>query len=112
MKVLEIGSRVSLKKETLDLSYLKGRHWYTNMYEGKKGRVIGFTAENSYAPLSNKVAIEFDDVVFTRPDGQISSHDNGCHGKGKKQYCWYIPASCLNLIELSSDNELLLMTEG
>jgi hypothetical protein len=108
MRFFEIGSRVSLKAEALNLSYIAGRRWYTNMYEGKQGKVIGFTANNT------KLAIQFDDVVFTRPDGQISSHDNGCHGKGKKGFCWYVPAEYLDLEgfnsnTLSTNNENLLL---
>lgn len=104
MKLFGIGSRVSLAAEALNLSYIKGRSFYTNMYEGKKGKVIGFTADLT------KLAIEFDDVVFTRPNGQTSSHDNGCHGKGKKHYCWYIPPNLVDLIgEDTTDPDLLLL---
>ena len=102
MKLFGIGSRVSLAAEALNLSYIKGRSFYTNMYEGKKGKVIGFTADLS------KLAIEFDDVVFTRPNGQTSSHDNGCHGKGKKQYCWYIPPNLVDLLEEDTTDPDLL----
>ena len=105
MRGFEIGSRVSLSREALNISYIKGRHFYTNMYEGKKGKVIGFTADNT------KLAIEFDDIVFTRPDGRESSHDNGCHGRGKKHYCWYIPPEFVDLIEedTNDDSDLLLL---
>ena len=109
---LQINDRVSLKESALSLSYIAGRRWYTNMYEGKQGKVIGFTANGE------KLAIQFDDIVFTRPDGKISSHDNGCHGRGKKGFCWYIPAEHLNTIGtcigfdwdlLSPDSENLLL---
>ena len=105
MRGFEIGSRVSLSREALNISYIKGRHFYTNMYEGKKGKVIGLTADSS------KLAIEFDDIVFTRPDGRESSHDNGCHGRGKKHYCWYIPHEFVDLIKEDTDNDsdLLLL---
>ena len=105
----KVGDRVSLKKSALSISYIAGRHWYTNMYEGKQGKIIGFTANTGYNGTSNKVAIEFDDVVFTRPDGKKSSHDNGCHGKGRVQYCWYIPAECIESAEISEDDMLLLL---
>lgn len=102
---LKLNDRVSLKKEALSLSYVVGRRFYTNMYEGKTGKVIGFTD-------SGKIAIQFDDIVFTRPDGIRSSHDNGCHGRGRIGYCWYIPSYCLELISEENttiDNNLLLL---
>ena len=105
MRNYEIGSRVSLSREALNISYIKGRHFYTNMYEGKKGKVIGLTADSS------KLAIEFDDIVFTKPNGRDSSHNNGCHGRGKKDYCWYIPSEYVDLIEedTNDDSDLLLL---
>jgi hypothetical protein len=84
----QVGDRVSLKKSALSLSYVVCRGFYTNMYEGKTGTVIGF------AESTGKLAIEFDDIVFI--GGQRSSHDNGCHGKGKLHYCWYIPEECVD----------------
>jgi len=105
MRLFEIGSRVSLTAEALNLSYIKGRSFYTNMYQGKKGMIIGYTADLT------KLAIQFDDVVFTKPNGQDSSHNNGCHGKGKKDYCWYIPPNLVDLIEEegTTDPDLLLL---
>jgi hypothetical protein len=103
MNTLAIGDRVSLTKEALSLSYVKGRHWYTDVYEGKTGTIIGYTADCS------KLAIQFDEKIFTRPNGQISSHDNGCHGKGKRQYSWYFPICCVTKIKVVNNNKLLLL---
>lgn len=97
MKDIGIGSRVSLKESALRLSYVAGRHWYTNMYEGKKGTVIGTTASG------DKLAIQFDDIVFTNYADKRSSHDNGCHGRGKLHYSWYIPEECVELIGHEAD---------
>ena len=91
--IFKIGDRVSLKESALSLSYIIGRSTYTNMYEGKKGKIIGFTQNG------DKLAIEFDDIVFTNYLEHQSSHDNGCHGKGKLHYCWYIPHNCIELIK-------------
>ena len=109
MQAYKVGDRVALEKGALSLSYIKSREFYTNMYEGKKGTVIGFTGRDTYEPLSTKVAIQFDDVVFTRPDGQISSHDNGCHGKGKRKYSWYIPEAFIKPLVEEDDAILLLL---
>lgn len=104
MITVKIGDRVSLTEDALSLPYVKGRRWYTDVYAGKKGTIIGFTANSS------KLAIEFDEIIFTRPDGKISSHDNGCHGRGKSKYCWYIPLSCVTLInEPEITNDLILL---
>jgi ribosomal protein L21E len=100
MREYNIGDRVKLKKAALSISYIAGRHFYTNMYEGKTGTVIGYTQNE------DKVAIEFDDVVFTSTVRK-SSHNNGCHGKGKIDYCWYIPADERFLEE--DDNQSLLL---
>ncbi len=99
-----IGDRVSLKKEALSLSYVMSRKSYTNMYEGKKGTVIGYSS-------TGKVAVQFDDIVFDKAISEdiqiISSHDNGCHGKGKIHYCWYVPDVFLS--PLNDNFELLLL---
>lgn len=102
MAKFNIGDRVSLREEALSLSYIAGKSFYTNMYAGKKGKVIGYTTE------THKVAVEFDDIVFTRPYGVVSSHDNGCHGRGKQRFCWYITEECLDLEETNNDVLLLL----
>lgn len=104
MERYEKGDRVSLKQEALSLSYIAGRLTYTNMYEGKVGTVLGYSQ-------TGKVAVEFDDLAFTTPGGIRSSHDNGCHGKGRVGYSWYIPEECLNFIssEPIYSKELLLL---
>lgn len=99
MEGYKIGDRVSLDKCALSLSFIVGRRTYTDMYEGKTGTVIGFTADGT------KLAIQFDTIVFTNYKDQRSSHDNGCHGKGKLHYCWYIPPIGVNKL----DDELLLL---
>ena len=94
-----IGTRVRLLDVALHIPYIFTRKHYTNMYEGKSGTIIGYSS-------TGKAAVEFDDIVFTS-DLKISSHDNGCHGKGKLHYCWYIPEFAL---ELLNDDLLLLLT--
>lgn len=103
MESFKIGDRVSLRESALSLPYVIGRRTYTNMYAGKTGTIIGVTADRS------KLAIEFDDVVFTNHTDRWSTHDNGCHGKGKLHYCWYIPFGCLDIIEDNTDELLLLL---
>lgn len=85
-----IGDRVVLRKSALSTPYIANRLSYTNMYEGKRGVVIAIAETGKYA-------VQFDDIVFTRPNGIISSHDNACHGRGKQQHCWYIKG--VDLIE-------------
>lgn len=99
MEKFQIGDRVALNKDALSLSYVVGRGTYTDMYVGKTGTIIGRT-EDGY-----KLAIQFDTLVFTHYKEHKSSHDNGCHGKGKAHFCWYIPESCVEKL----DNELLLL---
>jgi len=106
MEDFRIGDRVSLKEEARSLSYVAGRHWYTDVHEGKTGTIIGFTGGHTYSPISNKVAIQFDKPIFTRPDGKASSHDTGCHGKGRTRFSWYFPADCIKRVE---DTDTLLL---
>jgi hypothetical protein len=101
MREYKVGDRVKLKKLALSISYIAGRHFYTNMYEGKTGTVIGYTQE------TGKLAIEFDDIVFTSTERK-SSHNNGCHGRGKIDYCWYLPAE-ERFLEVEDNNLLLLL---
>ena len=103
MESFKMGDRVSLRESALSLSYVIGRRTYTNMYTGKTGAIIGVTADGT------KLAIQFDDIVFTHYKEQRSKHDNGCHGKGKIHYCWYIPFGCLDIIEDNTDELLLLL---
>jgi len=99
MSEIKIGSRVKLKRSALDVNYIKKRKAYTDMYTGKTGKVLGFTA------VKDKLAIQFDDIVFTDTDTIVSSHNNGCHGKGKFDYCWYVPIEHVELIDESNTNE-------
>lgn len=96
MENLKKGDLVSLKKEALELSYVKCRKEYTNIYEGKSGVVIGIAG-------TGKVAVQFDERCFTS-NTVVSSHDNGCHGKGRIHYCWYFPEGCLKYETLTKDN--------
>ena len=96
-----VNDRVSLKKGALSLSYIASRAFYTNMYENKKGRVLGYSQ-------SGKVAVEFDDIVFTDTN-RLSSHNNGCHNAGKLHYCWYIPEEYLASENQITDDVLLLL---
>lgn len=102
----KIGDRVSLRKEALSLSYIAARSWYTDMSEGKTGRVIGFTQANTGKPM--KLAIEFDTRVFTSKEKR-SKHDNGCHNRGKLHYCWYIPPECVDILSEVPIESLLLL---
>jgi len=103
MREYKVGDRVRLTKLALSVSYIAGRHFYTNMYEGKTGTILGYTETHG------KVGVQFDDIVFTGE--RKSSHDNGCHGKGKLHYCWYIPSDehFLELISSVDEDELLLL---
>lgn len=103
MEGYKIGDRVLLNESALSLSYIVGRRWYTNMYAGKMGTIIGTTADLS------KLAIQFDDKVFVAPNGRRSTHDNGCHGRGKIGYCWYIPQIHVTLCTIEESDELLLL---
>ncbi len=83
VKLFKKGDRVLLLASALRVNYICVRAEYTNMYPGKSGTVIGYSE-------TGKVAVQFDDKVFHMHDIRISSHDNGCHGKGDLHYCWYI----------------------
>ena len=83
VKLFKKGDRVLLLASALRVLYITIRSEYTNMYPGKTGTVIGYSE-------TGKVAVQFDDKVFHMHDIKISSHDNGCHGKGDLHYCWYI----------------------
>lgn len=91
--------RVKLNNMYKYVSYINRRMRYTSMYEGKTGKVIGYSG-------TGKVAVEFDTIVFTEYETQRSSHDNGCHGKGKLHHCWYIPEEALDLIKNESVNKI------
>ena len=82
------GDRVFLSKDALSIGYIACRSSYTNMYAGKTGTVVGYSG-------TGKVAVEFDDIVFNNHSYMKSDHDNGCHGKGKLHYSWYISEECL-----------------
>ena len=99
MKNIQIHSRVKLLKASLEIPYIKKRKSYTNMYAGKTGTVLGFTV------IGDKVAIQFDDIVFTDSSTRVSSHNNGCHGRGELDYCWYTPIDCVELIDEFNFNE-------
>ena len=92
MQLYKKGDRVELLTLALRLAYVNKRKAYTNMYLGKKGTVIGYAS-------TGKVAIEFDDIVFTQSQTHLSSQDNGCHGKGKLHHCWYLPEDVIKLID-------------
>ena len=96
MERLKIGDRVALAESALSIGYIRARSFYTNMYEGKLGTVIRIAG-------TGKIGVQFDDIVFTRPQGIKSSHDNGCHGAGRERYCWYIPPEHLH--RLMSEHE-------
>ena len=99
--MLEIGDRIKLKATALELSYVKARKHYTNMYEGKLGTIICFAG-------TGKPGIEFDDIVFPDFKTKKSSHDNGCFGKGKLHFCWFIPEAFLEKIETSDDTDYFI----
>jgi hypothetical protein len=88
----KIGDKVALNELTLSIGYITCRSDYTNVFVGKKGRVIGYAA-------TGKVAVEFDYPIFIHQNVRISSHNNGCHGKGKINHCWYFPESALDIVK-------------
>jgi len=93
MEQFKIGDRVALTEAALSVPYIAARKNYTIMYAGKVGTVIAISVGDN-----KKLGIEFDDKVFTQAGIRQSSHDNGCNGKGKLHYCWYIPIDCVDLI--------------
>lgn len=100
-----LGNRVELNASALSLSYVKSRQSYTYVYPGKKGTIKGMSETGKYA-------IEFDTYVFDPSAERKSSHNHGCHGKGKLHFCWYFPASAFDLIEQKteqSNNDLILV---
>lgn len=74
------GSRVSLKKEALELPYMQE---CINLYEHMSGIIVGMTV------AGDKYAVEFDDRIFS--NSQYSYFNSGCHGKGALSHCAYIP---------------------
>lgn len=80
------------------LTYIRTRieRGYVHMSDGMIGQVLGYSS-------TGKVAVQFVHKVFDNP-GQ-SSHDNGCHGKGRIGYCWYIPESKLTDVRPASVNK-------
>lgn len=107
MELLNVGDRVALNKAALSVSYIVARQSYTNMFVGKTGTIIGISSGDS-----KKYAIEFDTEVFTRWRTKQSSHDNGCNGKGKLHYCWYIPIDCVDLIVHEAEGFFAEATKG
>lgn len=96
----KVGDRVKLNSKGLNVSYVQARRAYTNMYVGKRGKVVRIAG-------TGKIGVEFDDIVFTQHATRLSSHDNGCHGSGLLHYCWYIPD--VGLESVGNENELLLL---
>ena len=101
-----VGDRVALNAVALLLRYVVCRAAYTDVCVGKKGTVIGYAE-------TGKVAVQFDEPIFTQQYLRRSSHNNGCHGKGKINYCWYFPESCLELVItdccINTTNDSLLL---
>lgn len=89
---INIGDRVNIDSRADNLPWIRVRvgHGYLHMLH--QGTVIGFTA------AKDKAAIQFDEPVFTlrKDNGQRSSFDTGCHGKGPIGYCLYIPVDFLH----------------
>jgi hypothetical protein len=79
------GERVALLGSALSLDYLAKRNFYIIMYAGMSGTVLGYNAKG------DKLAIQFDDMIFPNHLVKLSSFDNGCHGRGKMHHCTYIP---------------------
>jgi len=98
---LRVGDRVAVNPLIQCVNYIQSRRSYTNMYIGKVGTVVCIT-DNS------KAGVEFDEIVFTSFNVRQSSHDNGCHNRGKLHHSWYIPCECLDLL-VSDNQELLLL---
>lgn len=92
MQTFNPGDRVVLLPSYINVSYIKCREHYTNMYAGKTGTVLCETS------MKDKVCVEFDDIVFTHHREKQSSHDHGCYGRGKLHYCWFIPKEHVELL--------------
>lgn len=88
--MFRIGDRIVINNKIESVGYIQLRKWYSNCFSGMTGKIIGFTADGS------KAAVEFDQIVFFDHKTKRSSHDNGCHGRGKLHYCWYIPIKCID----------------
>lgn len=93
MEQFNIGDRVALLGTALSVPYIAKRANYTNMFVGKQGTVIAISVG-----ANKKLGIEFDEKVFINHQVKQSSHDNGCNGKGKLHYCWYIPVDCVEKV--------------
>lgn len=102
--VYKIGDRVTLNVLALSLSYVACRAAYTDVCVGKTGTIIGYAE-------TGKAAVQFDEPVFVQQNMRKSSHNNGCHGKGKINYCWYFPEFCLEVANccIKTSNNLLLL---
>ena len=84
MNILSYGSTAMLKKQALDLPYMQD---CINLKTGMRGRVIGMTSSG------DKYAIEFEERIFSK--SQHSYFDSGCHRKGRKGHCAYIPTDMM-----------------
>ena len=60
-----IGERVSLNKGALSVSYIACRSFYTNMYEGKTGKVIDSIMLDG-AIESSPIAVDNNLIIGTR----------------------------------------------
>lgn len=108
----QIGDRVELTEYAMTLDYVKRRWSYTDVCVRKKGTIICNTTTGKYG-------IQFDTPVFliNLIPGGTSSHNNGCHGRGRINYCWYFPSIAFRVIpnnllttkETYSANLLLLL---
>jgi len=97
--------RVRLLKSALSVSYIRTRLGYMNLKEGMLGNILGVTQSG------DKYAIEFDEEVFTNYNNKLSSFDNGCHGKGKRHHCIYIPKECVRALAMSDKVKAQILAE-
>lgn len=105
-----IEDRIVICKDPKKIPWFKSRifHGYCHLEEGMTGTIMGFTIKG------DKVAVQFDDIVWTlKSNGQSSSFDGGCHGKGRKGYSAYFPLEYLTRIEDPKSNDISeLISDG
>lgn len=88
---LNIGDKVIMDTRVDSLPWLTKRIAHGYLHLTHQGTIIGFTA------AKDKAAIECPERIWDyKKDGQRSSFDNGCHGKGKLGHCIYIPVEYLH----------------
>lgn len=82
----EVGDRVVVFANLLsEVEYIRSRIELKHI-AFPKGKTVGTVL--GYTQAGDKVAIEFDEPIWQT---KYDTHNNGCHGKGKMDHCYYIP---------------------